>query len=281
MLAVALALLASLTWGVSDFIAGLESRRMTSWAVTLVTGAAAGAGSLVMVAALSPPAPSTSVVLVLVAGGACSATSAVTYFLAMTMTKMSVTSPILAGAAILPVLWGVARGEQPHPLQLIGAAAAIAGIALISRPAPAGPEDEMPTTLKGVLLAVAGSACAGLLVVTLDFGAASDPFWAVMGIRCSAAVWAAVWIAALRPQLRLRRGRMPVLALIGLMIVTANTLFATATTLDDLAVVAVLGWLSPAITIVCARLVLRERLRRVQWVAAATVLAGVVLLVLG
>jgi drug/metabolite transporter (DMT)-like permease len=199
----------------------------------------------------------------------------------MTITKMSLTSPILAGAAVLPVLWSLVRGEQPHPVQLVGAAVTIAGIVVISRPGPSGPGDELPATLKGVLLAVIGSACAGLLVVTLDYGAASDPFWAVMGVRCSAAIWAAVWVASVRPRLRLRGRRLPVLVLIGVMIATANTLFATATTLEDLSVVAVLGWLAPAVTILCARVVLHERLRPVQWAAAVTVLAGVVCLTLG
>ena len=64
-------------------------------------------------------------------------------------------------------------------------------------------------------------------------------------------------------------------------VVTANTLFAAATTLEDLSVVAVLGWLSPAVTILCARVVLHEHLRPVQWLAAAAVLTGVVCLALG
>jgi drug/metabolite transporter (DMT)-like permease len=45
--------------------------------------------------------------------------------------------------------------------------------------------------------------------------------------------------------------------------------------------VAVLGWIGPAITILWARLFLRERLRPLQWAAAFTVLAGVVLLTVG
>ena len=65
------------------------------------------------------------------------------------------------------------------------------------------------------------------------------------------------------------------------MIPLANTLFAGATAVGDLSVVAVLGWLSPAVTVLLARLVLHERLRPLQWAAAVTVLAGVVCLALG
>ena len=122
---------------------------------------------------------------------------------------------------------------------------------------------------------------AGLMLVTMDYGADADPYWAVAGMRVSAAVWTVLWVAAARPALRLRRRSVPLLVLIGLMIVTANTLFATATTRADLSVVAVLGWLSPAVTIFCARVVLHEHLRPVQWLAAAAVLTGVVCLALG
>ncbi len=281
MLATLLALLASFSWGTSDFIAGIEARRMTSWAVALVSMTAAAGGGLLALAIASPPAPAAGVALVLVAGGVCSGVSAITYYYALRLTKMSITSPILAGAAVIPVVCGLARGEQPSALQVIGIAVTIAGIVVVSRPGPAVADDRLPTTLKGVLLAVAGTVTAGLMVVTLDYGAASDPLWAATVIRCSAALLCVAWIAGARPALRLRRRSVPVLVAVGLMIVGANLLFAQATTLADLSVVAVLGWLSPAVTIVLARLFLHERLRPVQWLAALAVLAGVVCLALG
>ena len=33
---------------------------------------------------------------------------------------MSVVSPIIAGAALVPVLWGTATGERPSALQVLG-----------------------------------------------------------------------------------------------------------------------------------------------------------------
>ena len=243
--------------------------------------AVAALGSLVTIAVLSPPAPSFGLAIVLFVGGMCSAMSALTYYRAMTLTKMSVVSPMLAGAAVAPVLWGLARGEQPHPLQPIGVVATIAGIVLISRPGPAAPDDDLPVTRTGVILSVLSAVGAGLMLVTFDYGATSDPFWAVTGVRVSASFWIVVSLAVTRPRLGVQRRTVPMLVLIGLMIVTANTLFATATTLENLSVVAVLGWLSPAVTILCARVILHERLRPVQWLAAAIVLAGVVCLALG
>jgi drug/metabolite transporter (DMT)-like permease len=280
-LASLLALLASVVWGTSDFMAGLESRRMTSWGVILVAMPVAAAGALVSAAVLSPAAPAATMLLIVAAGGACSAVSGIAYFKAVTFTKMSVMSPILAGAAVLPVLWGLVRGEQPHPLQIVGIVATVTGIVVISRPGPTAPDDKLPITAWGVFLAVVASVSAGLMLITLDYGADTDPYWAVAGMRVSAAIWTVLWIAAARPALHLRRRSLPILVVIGLMIPLANTLFAAATSMAELSVVAVLGWLSPAVTILCARLILHERLRPVQWLAAGAVLLGVVCLALG
>lgn len=281
MLAAALALLASLTWGTSDFLAGLQSRRTSPWAVMLVGTAAGGVASLLLLALDTPPAPSATVALVLVAGGACSAFSGLAYFHAVTFTKMSVMSPILAGAAVVPAVWGLIRGEQPSAVQLAGMVVTIAGIVVISRPGAASADDDLPVTLSGVALTVLSAALAGVMLVTFDYGARTDPEWTVPVVRSSAAVWVMLWVAVRRPKLNLTARRAPLLAAIGLMIVAANLLFTTATTRADLSVVAVLGWLSPAVVILWAGVVLHERLRPDQWVAAAAVLAGVVCLVLG
>ena len=66
------------------------------------------------------------------------------------------------------------------------------------------------------------------------------------------------------------------LAIIGVLDLGANGLFAIATTKGLLSVVAVLGSLYPAVTVVLARVVLAERVSRVQEVGVALTLAGVV-----
>lgn len=85
------------------------------------------------------------------------------------------------------------------------------------------------------------------------------------------------WGLARREAVRPRGRALPILVVVGLLIATANISFASATTLGYLSIVAVLGWLYPAVTIVWARAVLRERLRPLQVAAAVLVFAGIVL----
>jgi uncharacterized membrane protein len=63
---------------------------------------------------------------------------------------------------------------------------------------------------------------------------------------------------------------------IGVLDLGANGLFAIATTEGLLSVVAVLGSLYPAVTVVLARFVLSERVSRTQELGVAMTLAGVV-----
>lgn len=281
MLGSLLALLASLSWGTSDFIAGVESRRTTAWGAALIGQSVSVIGALVILAVRAPETPATLVLVVLFAGGFSGAVGVLAQYRAFTLTKLSVVSPIYASAVAVPVLWGLAIGEKPSALQLVGIIATMLGIVLVSRRGPDAPQERLPVSRAGVLMAVIAAVAVGLMLVALDYGAAADPYWSVAVVRGSATLWIGVSLGLTRPRLRLRRRAFPPLILVGLLILAANALFATATTMGDLSVVAVLGWLGPAVTIMWARVLLRERLRPSQGLGAVLALAGVFCLALG
>ncbi len=64
------------------------------------------------------------------------------------------------------------------------------------------------------------------------------------------------------------------MAVVGITILAADALYAVATTLGLLSVVAVLSSLYPVVTIALARLYLHERLTRVQLAGIAVTLCG-------
>ena len=281
MLAAFLALAASLLWGSSDFVAGMESRRASAWAVVLISQVTALAVALVVLVVVRPPAPSARDLIAPVVAGLGITLSALGAYEAMARAPMSVVAPVFAGAAVVPVVWGLARGERPGVIALAGMVLTIAGIVLISRPGERGQKPEAHASRAGILLAVFAAATVGVVLVAYGYGGDSDPYVTVAVARVSALATLAVVLVLLRPNLRLRAGSVPGAALVGALLVTANVLYTTATTLGLLSVVAVLGWLSPAVTVFWAQALLRERLRPLQWVAAALVLAGVICLALG
>jgi drug/metabolite transporter (DMT)-like permease len=68
---------------------------------------------------------------------------------------------------------------------------------------------------------------------------------------------------------------------IGLLDVTANGLFAAATNEGLVSVVAVVGSLYPVVPILLARVVLHERIQRLQQAGVVTALVGVILIAAG
>ena len=75
-----------------------------------------------------------------------------------------------------------------------------------------------------------------------------------------------------------RRRDLPMLTTIGVFDAGANVLFGVATTLGLLSVTSVLGSLYPVVTAILAAVLLKERLRPVQYAGVAFAMAGVILL---
>ncbi|HET6474702.1 MAG TPA: DMT family transporter [Thermoleophilia bacterium] len=280
MLAATLALLASFSWGTADFLAGIESRRTTAWTAALAGQTVACLTLLAMLAIMAPARPSPALIAPAVAGGAVGAAGVILQYRAFTLLDLSVVSPIIAGAALVPVLWGVAIGERPSPLQLVGVVTTLVGIVLIARRA-SQPAATRRADRTGILMAVGSAAALGLFLVALDYGGDADPYWTVTVARTTALVALALAAGVSRPSVRLRRDAVPALLLMGLLIAAANVLFTSATTLGYLSIVAVLGWLNPAVTIMWARVLLHERLRPLQVMAAVLVFAGIACITLG
>ena len=115
----------------------------------------------------------------------------------------------------------------------------------------------------------------------IEAASRDDPYWAVLALRVSSVAMLAAVAAVLRPSLRTGRRGLGVLAVIGLLDVAGNALFAVATTKGLIGVVAVLSSLYPIVTIGLARLVLRERLHPLQAAGVAAALAGVGLIAVG
>jgi drug/metabolite transporter (DMT)-like permease len=265
---IALALCASLFWGVADFMGGSLSRRHPLLAVLLVSQATGMAGILV-VAYLRTPHPGGAVVLPGVAAGFSGVFAALAFYRAMTVGSISVAAPILATGAAVPVVAGLATGERPSPLQLAGIAAALVGVVLASRePDPDG------GTVRGagVAFAVLAALMFGFQLIALDHAGRSDALWGVALARVTAVAVLGCAAAVSRPALA--RATLLPLVVIGILDTTANGAFALASTRGFLSVVAVLGSLFPVVTVALAHVHLHERLARGQRVGVALALAG-------
>jgi drug/metabolite transporter (DMT)-like permease len=197
------------------------------------------------------------------------------FYRALAIGTMSVVAPISATAAAVPVLVGLIEGERPSGLQIAGMAMALAGVILASRE----PVEEgcPPANRAAIGLALVAAAGFGTFFVGLDRASeGADVPWVIVVSRGCSLVFLVVAALVVRPALPRDTASLATLATIGLLDLGANGFYALATQEGLLSVVAVLGSLYPAVTVVLARFVLAERVARIQEVGVVLALAGVV-----
>jgi drug/metabolite transporter (DMT)-like permease len=88
-------------------------------------------------------------------------------------------------------------------------------------------------------------------------------------------------VAIRRPSLAVQPLQVPILALIGIGDMLGNLLFAAASTSGLVSITSVLASLYPIVTVILARVVLRERVARSQEAGIVLTLAGVALISAG
>ena len=194
----------------------------------------------------------------------------------MAIGVVSVVSTIAATGPVVPVLVGLALGERPGGLQLAGMALALGGVALLAfdrRPAQPGRR-----LVPGAGLALLAALAFGIFLVAIRFASRPDAVWGVLATRAgsvSALLLLGLWF---RSRVKLRRPDLPALFAVGVLDVGADVFFAFATTIGLLSVVSILSSLYPVATVVLARIVLDERMARLQQLGIGLAFAGVVLI---
>ena len=277
MTAIALALGASLAYGLGDFVGGLKSRALHVLAVLALSQLAGLLAVLVWLALSADAFPGWAAVAWAAGAGIGGAVGLAALYRGLAIGAMGIVAPISALSAAIPFAVGVAGGERPGALQVAGIVVALGGVALASRE----PDAAGGGRAVGVGLALLAAVGFGLYFVFLDRAAEESVPWAVVSARSTSLVLAAAVALAAGVSLRVGAVHLPAVALVGLCDVGANVLFALASTRGYLSVVSVLTSLYPVVTVALATLVLHERIAPTQRVGVAGALVGAGLITAG
>ena len=192
---------------------------------------------------------------------------------------MGVVAPITATGIVVPVFVGLAEGDLPSWPQLVGIGAIVVGVIAVS-----GTQLRRSTTSAGVkpiLLAMVAAAGFGLWAVCMAQGARFSVPMTLVVMRVSSIAVIVIGLMVTRRRSAVMRADLPLLAAIGASEVGANAAYAAATRTGARSVVAVLASLYPAVTVLLARQLHGERLRRVQLAGITAPLAGVACIAAG
>jgi drug/metabolite transporter (DMT)-like permease len=278
LLALAISLASAASWGISDFLGGLESRRLSVLGVLAVSQPA----GLVLIALFIPlfgadPISADKLAIAALAGAA-SLGGLGAFYAAMAMGTVSVVAPIASLGVVVPVVVGLAQGQSPGTIQLLGLVVAIAGVVILGyeeNPEHAG------VARRSIVLAILAGLGFGIFFAALDAASPDRPGWAILAVRVGGVATVAAALLVVRPNFEGVAAATPVLVTIGFFDILANALFAVASTRGILPVVAVGGSMYPAFTIALAHGVLGERLASIQWAGVVLALVGVGMIAAG
>lgn len=278
MAAVLLALAAAVSWGFSDFLGGLGSRRLATGPVLAVAMPVGLAATGIVVAVRWQAPPNASFALWATLTGALGAAGIAALYQGLATGRMGIVAPISATAPLIPVVFGLVRGERPSALQGVGMGLALVGVVLAGRERDTGAGRRVAL---GAGLGLVAAICFGVSLISLDQASNQDPYWATFVIRVASTGAVAVALVATRSRVRAPRPLWPVLAAVGLLDVLGTIFFAVSTTKGLISVVSVIVSLFPVLVVFLARVTLHERLERVQLAGAASAIAGVALISAG
>ncbi len=286
---VVLALGSALAYGLSDFVGGLVSRRTSAWAVAVLVQVSAALSTAVYALARGG-SPGAADLLWAALAGVGSGVGVGFLFRGFSSGRMSVVAPLSAvGAALVPVLIGLATGERPGVLVTLAILAAFPGIWLVAsgedQPVPdslhPGPASSPPPPGgTGVLDGVLAGLGFGVMFASLGQVPEAAGMWPLALSQAVSAVVAAALATGLGAAWLPTRNAWRALPA-GPLSAVAVVCFQLAVQTGLLTVSAVLASLYPAATILLAMAVLRERVHRVQGIGLVLCGATVVLVTLG
>jgi uncharacterized membrane protein len=271
------ALLSAVSYGSSDFIAGLASRRCGVGAVAMIAQPCGLVAALLALVLFRGEPPSAVALLWGAVSGVGSGLGTVVLYRGFAIGRMSVVAPLSAiVTAVVPALVGISLGEPLSARALAGIAIAVPATGLVSWQPRGANQGRL-----GVLHGLVSGAGFALLFIALDrAGTAAGAWPLVPGQVVALLVVISVAWYYIDDRSSWRPAIVPSMAA-GLLGGAANLLFLAATGPGQLAIVSVITALYPAVTILFARMIIGERWNRLQSIGLLTAAAAIVLVSIG
>jgi uncharacterized membrane protein len=276
-MAVLLALLSALAYGISDFVGGVISSRIPPWTAAFcseITGAAA----LVLLALADGGSLSAEGAAWGVLSGVGSGVGLSFLYRGLSSGRMGVVAPTSGVlAALVPAAVGVLTGDRPSLPAWVGIALAVPATFLVARE----PVAARSSGSSGVVLGLVAGCGFGVGFAAIAKAPEADGFWPVaLSLVVGAAVVVVGAVAAGSDWVP-RNATAALSTSTGILAAAALALFLASLDHGMLAVSAVIAALYPAATVLLAITVLRERVHRAQTVGLGLCTVAVALVAAG
>lgn len=281
MLTVILGLTTSLVYGFADFFGAIASRKLSSVLVTAVAGIVGFFFLLTMIPFFGATF-SQQAVIAGIAAGVASAVGITALYASLAIGPISIISPFGAVlGALVPLTFGFFIGDRFGPLGWLALALILVAVVLVGF--VPGADVRLPSA-KGLALAFVAGAGIGTILIALKFSPSDSGLASVLVMRLVSAGLLNILLLATWLRLRRRNGSSPksiiagkfwwAVIAAGIFDSSANIFFTLALRSGSISVVSVLTALYPLGTIILARLILKERIARIQMLGVLLALSG-------
>jgi drug/metabolite transporter (DMT)-like permease len=226
------------------------------------------------------PLPSRASILWSVLAGLLGGVALALFYRALALGQMGLAAPVAAliGAAI-PTLADIALEGAPSRWSIAGFILAVLAIWLITRPEPQGNNDETGHP-KGMAMAALAGVGFAAFYMCMHQTTGSPIFVAALGRIASFVATAAVVIATGAP-LAMELPSIGIAMLAGFLDISGSALYIYASQRGRLDEAVVITSLYPAITVLLARIILKEHFSRWKFVGLLAALAAVPMIAAG
>jgi drug/metabolite transporter (DMT)-like permease len=272
--AVLLGLVSAVSFGAADFSGGMASKQIRAF-VVVVLSQFAGITTLILAAILlGENIPSLGDMMIGCLAGITGVAGLVFLYRGLAEKRMGFFAPLTAVvAAGLPAVYSAFTDGMPTILRVTGFAAAFFAVWLLS-----GEVDGVKIMMRDLALPLFCGFLFAIFFILVGIVSERAVLWPLVAARGASILVLMITAALRREKIKAQRHLWGLIVVAGILDAGGNALFALASRVGRLDIAAVLGSLYPAVTVLLAWLILKERLKTRQWVGIAAALLGIVLI---
>jgi drug/metabolite transporter (DMT)-like permease len=259
-------------WGAANFLGGYASRRVNPFLLATIADLSGLAFMILVATTVHAPIPSKHALTWSLVAGSAGGLALAIFYGSLSSGKMGLAAPV-AGvlSAGIPAIATMFREGSPGASRLIGFALATLGVWLISRS-----DDKTERKVLGMAI-LAGCGFAAYALAIKQAGPGS-PMWIEVYSRTAALFVTAAITVYGRKLVDFRQSSSLLGVVVGLVDVSGSVAFVRATQLGRLDTVVVLSSLHPAVTVLLALVLLKEKLTPWKAVGVCAALVAVPLI---
>ena len=275
-LAMAYALAAAASWGAADFSGGFATKRHNVYSVILVAHVVSGILLFALALVVGEPISSWYDLFLGALAGLFNVCGLMALYSGLASGRMGIVAPV-AGVvtAAFPIGVGLFLEGLPSIVQLMGFAVGLIAVWLLS-----GAGSHATIESRELALPVLAGLGLALFYIIIDQVSQDAILWPLVAGRMVSVTFLLFLLTITRQWDRPATNQLPIITLAGIFDIGGKGFFVLATQTGRLDIASLLSSLYPAMTVLLAWLILKERLIGQQWVGVIVMIVALVLIAL-